>query len=268
MRGDEKRARGTTVSAEPLAEHLLPEINQRVTIAVEGISPVSSRIEDVRSEFIQLAYPAIDLEFADVVTIAWERDGVWMSFVTTVTGVDAQAAVPTILVSSSGRLSRFDHERRDVMRYIELPIELQIVSSRVARVGRSLHTHTNKIGSDSVTFLTTAQFAPGDLLEASIALGTSTNDLVRARVRVVRTEISSGSLRSTCQAVFDEILRSDRAHLMAFVTATGTAVVPAEPPTIDGVGGRDEPRSLSDLEGVLDWIARDRSEREQQTQDH
>jgi hypothetical protein len=59
---------------------------------------------------------------------------------------------------------------------------------------------------------------------------------------------------------------------MAIAAASGVAAAeapteaapiettPVEPTTPDGVGGRDEPRSLSDLQGVLDWLARDRVE--------
>src|SRR5690606_13525128 len=81
-RGLGRAATPTATPLEPIAEHLLPEINQRVTIAVDGAAPVSSRVEDVRARVIQLAFPALELEFADAVTVAWEREGVWMSLVT------------------------------------------------------------------------------------------------------------------------------------------------------------------------------------------
>jgi hypothetical protein len=177
-----------------------------------------------------------------------------------------------VQVAGAGRLSRFDERRLDTPREIEFPVELRVVRSRSVRAGRELTTRTTHIGADMVRFLTTAQFAPGDLIEATIHVGELATDAVRARMRVIRTDTAAEEWRSTCTVTFDEVLRTDRARLMAIAAATGVAAdatpagtpqietTPVEPTTPDGVGGRDEPRSLSDLQGVLDWLARDRVE--------
>lgn len=250
----------------PIAEHLLPEINQRVTIAVDGATPVPSRVEDVRPTLVQLAYPSLDLEFGNAVTITWERDDAWFSLETRITGLDPHAAVPTMLVASSGRLSRFDERRSDVRSAIELPVDLRVVRSRTIRAGRELHTYTSEVSADTVRFMTSAPFSTGDVIEASIHVGEGADDVISARMRVIRTDTTQGSWRSSCTVAFDEVLRSDRARLVAVAARRGTSIEStdleppsSEPTTIDGVGGRDEPRSLSDLQGVLEWLGRDRT---------
>jgi hypothetical protein len=252
---------------EPVPEHLLPEINQRVTIAGRGSSTVPSRVEDVGATALQLAFPALELEFGDAATLSWERDDVWFSLETHVTGIDSRAAVPTILVASSGKLSRYDERRRDVRRSIELPIELRVLRARGIRAGRELHTYTVEIGTDAIRFVSSAPFVPGDMIEASIRIGEAQDDVVGARVRVIRVDTVPGSWRSSCTVAFDEILRSDRARLIAVADAGGIeaadsaetvdqSVAASEPTTLDGVGGRDEPRSVGDLQGVLEWLRR------------
>lgn len=249
--------------SEPVPEHLLPEINQRVSIAGADSATVSSRVEDLGASSLQLAFPSIELEFGDHVTLTWEREDVWFSLETHVTGIDSRSAVPTILVASSGVLTRYDERRRNLRRSIELPIELRVLRARGIRAGHELHTFTVEVSGDSVRFASTAPFAPGDLIEARIRIGESHDDTIGARVRVIRVDTEPGSWRSTCTASFDEILRTDRARLIAVADAGGVTApeTPAEytrsePTTLDGVGGRDEPRSVADLHGVLEWLRR------------
>jgi hypothetical protein len=267
-----RRSRGAAQSSqtpvgEPVAEHLLPEINQRVTIAAHGTSSVPSRIEDIGATSLQLAFPALELEFGDPVTLTWERDDVWFSLDTYVTGLDSRAAVPTILVASSGFLSRYDERRRDVRRLIELPIELRVMRARGIRAGRELHTYTVEVSADTVRFMSSAPFSPGDMIETSIRIGDAQDDVVGARVRVIRVDTVPGSWRSSCTVTFDEILRTDRARLIAVADAEGVETersdepadrspARSEPTTLDGVGGRDEPRSVGDLQSVLEWLRR------------
>jgi c-di-GMP-binding flagellar brake protein YcgR len=267
-----RRSRGTSGSEHehepaPIPAHLLPDVNQRVTLAVDGAAPVPSRVEDVRPNTIQLAFPALELGFGDAITITWEREDAWFSLETRITGLDPTAAVPTIFVAASGNLARFDERRRDVRRSIELPVDLRVVRSRAIRMGRELHTFTTEVSTDTVRFSTSAPFAPGDLVEATIRVGEGPQDTISARMRVIRTDTAPGSWRSSCTATFDEVLRSDRARLVAIAAAEGVETSDLQPPgsptTEDGIGGRDEPRSLSDLQGVLEWLGRDRSHHEE-----
>jgi hypothetical protein len=184
-----------------------------------------------------------------------------MRLETHVTGVDSRSAVPTILVATEGHLSRYDDRRRDVRRLVELPIELRILRARGVRSGRELHTYTVEVASEHLRFETTATFSPGDVVEAKVRVGEGADDVVGTRLRVVRVDTLPGSWRSSCTAAFEEILRSDRARLLAAAEAAGTITAHepspshvAEPTTADGVGGRDEPRPLSDLQHVIDYL--------------
>lgn len=271
-----RRPRGAgTTTAAPLThalipEHLLPEINQRVTVTMGEHVPVPSRVEDVIGSGILLALPALPLEFGDRVVVTWERDDAWFSLEAPVLGIDARAAVPTVQISNAGRLARYDERRSDIRRVVKLDIDLRVVRARAVRPGHELHTHTVEVSSNAIRFESSAPFAPGDLIEATLHLGEGARDLVNVRVRVIRVDAVSGSWRSTCTAAYDEILRSDRARLVAVADARGVEVLepdvePAsadpsehasEPTTLDGVGGRDAPQELNDLHGVIDWLRR------------
>lgn len=274
IRRSKQQTRGVVDEPEPVAAHLLPEINQRVTVATGEHVPVPSRVEDHLGGMLELAFPSVPLEFGDEVVLTWERDEMWFTLETRVLAVDEHAPVPTVRVGTAGRFSRHGEGRADGPRTAALPIELRIVRARALRAGRELTTHTVQVGRDSLTFATTAPFAPGDVIEARIELGEATRDVVSARVRIVRVDALPGSWRSTCTATFDEILRSDRARLLAVAdaraaqeraqgqaAATTGGLSAAAPPTLDGVGGRDEPQQLSTLESVVEWLRRDQPER-------
>lgn len=250
-----RRGRGADAPAgpTPIAEHLLPEVNQRVTVAMGEHVPVASRVEDLGTGELELAMPALALEEGDQVVVTWERDDAWFSMDTRVVSIDDAATVPTLRVATAGRLSRYDERRADARRAVALPIELRVVRARALRTGRDLSTWTTEVSGSAVRFATTAPFAPGDLLEARVRLGDGTDDIVSARVRIIRVDALSGSWRSTCTASFDEILRSDRARLMAFADSAPAAAA-SEPPTLDGVGGRDEPQELGTFQDAVEWL--------------
>jgi hypothetical protein len=277
------------LTLEPIPMHLAPEINQRVTITTGEHIPVPSRVEDSAGGAIIVADPALPLEFGDRLIVAWERENEWVSLDTRVLGVDERASVPTVHVAAGGRIRRFDDRRGDIRREVELPLELRVVQARALRFGRELHTHTVEVSSGALRFPTTAPLAPGDVLEARIRVGEGARDEVTARVRIIRVDSVSGSWRSVCTVALDEMLRSERARLLAIADATGREIAAepaadvrnavgeidvaafadalgvatppmqpgvATPPTQDGVGGRDEPESLSTFEGVVDWLKR------------
>ncbi|MCB0879380.1 MAG: hypothetical protein KDC46_10450 [Thermoleophilia bacterium] len=273
-----RRAAGRTTTAppadigEPVPVHLLPDINQRITIGTAHESPVPSRVEDRGTAQMQLAFPAIDVAFGDEVTLTWERDDTWFRLTTRVTGVDSRSAVPTILVSASGHLSRYDERRSDLRRRIEFPVELRVLRARAIRAGRELHTYTTEVASSTITFATSAPFSPGDVVECKVLIGDGPDDVIGARLHVVRVDTHPGSWRSTCTGTIDEILRTDRARLMAAADAGGIATseltppdahdpssTASEPPTQDGVGGRDEPQHSRNVQFVLEWLQRGQS---------
>ena len=266
-----RRSRSASVSDiapaphELIPAHLLPEINQRVTVTTGEHVPVPSRVEDLVATGIQLAHPALPLEFGDRVVVTWERDGAWFSMESRVLGSDPLATVPTLQVSSAGRLSRYDERRGDARRAIRLDIELRVVRARAIRPGRELRTHTVELSANAVRFESSAPFAPGDLIAARLHVGEGTQDVITTRIRVIRVDSVTGSWRATCTAAFDEILRSDRARIVAVADAAGTmpvepveplAVEPAAPTTRDGVGGRDEPHQLGNLDAAVEWLRR------------
>ena len=264
-----RAAAAATTTLPPVEQHLLPEINQRITIARGEHVPVPSRIEDVGESAIQIAMPALPLEFGDSVVLTWERDDAWCSLDTRVLGVDEDAAVPTVHLAAAGRLRRFDERRADARREIALPIELQILSARAIRAGRELTTVTTEVSGTAIRFATTASFAPGDTMEARIRVSEGETDVVSARVRVVRVDAVSGSWRSTCTVTFEEILRSDRARLIALAeVGSDTPSAPhasaelelepldVQPPSPDGIGGRDEPQPIGSYEEAVAWLRR------------
>lgn len=251
-----------------VAAHLLPDINQRVTVAMGEHVPVASRVEDSSGSAILLALPALPLDSGDPVVVTWEREGAWFSLDTRVESIDEHASVPTVSVAAGGRLTRYDERRTDSRRAVELPIELRVVRARALRPGRELRTTTVEVSANAIRFATSAPFAPGDLIEARVQLGEGVRDMVSTRIRVIRIDAVTGSWRSTCTATFDEVLRSDRERIIAVANATGTEVedgssalhvaapVPATPPTVDGVGGRDEPDTASSVAAAVEWLNR------------
>lgn len=255
-------------SLPPVPAHLLPEVNQRVSITMGEHVPVPTRVDDIVDGMIVLAAPSLALEFGDAVVMTWETDGAWSSLDTRVLGVDHSSTVPTVRVASAGRLSRYDERRADVRRSVELPIDLKVVRARALRPGRELQTRTSEVSSSALRFVTSAPFAPGDVVELRIRIGSGADDVVGARVRVIRIDAVTGSWRSTCTATFEEMLRTDKARLLAVVSSSGTArdevpvtELPPPPPTAtpttaDGVGGRDEPEPVGTFDDAVAWLRR------------
>lgn len=201
----------------PVAQ--LPHVNQRLTVWMGEHSPLPSRVEDHADGEIVISYPNMPLVVGDPVSVSWEGDPGWYSLDTTVTAVDDASAVPTVTVSATGRLRRHDERRSDVRREIALPLELRIVMARVVKGGRTLNTHTTELSGDALRFSTSAPFAPGDLVESRLTL--SDGEVVSSRLRVIRMDAVSGSWRQTCTAAFDDILRSDRSRIVAYLESHG-----------------------------------------------
>lgn len=241
------------------AGELLPRINQRVTISSGPQVPVPSRVEDIGDGRVQIAFPSMQLEFGDEVVLNWEHDDAWYSLETRVLGLDQQASVPVVHLASSGHLTRYDDRRTDVRRSIELPIELRVVRARGVRSGHELRTRTVELSANAIRFVTSAPFAPGDLVEARLIVGEGLGDVITARLRVIRIDVQPEEFHTTCSATFDEILRSDRARIIALADTVGNLRPPtrATPPTLDGVGGRDAPIDLGNLQSVVEWLRRD-----------
>lgn len=258
---------------EPIPLHLLPEVNQRVTVSHGQHVPVPSRVEDIAGGVIMLADPTLPLEFGDRVVVAWERDNAWFSLESRILGIDELAHVPTVHVAARGRLARYDERRTDLRREVDLPIDLRVTRARAIQSGRVLGTRTTEVSGTAVRFVTSAPFAPGDVVEATIRLADGPGGEVGARLRIIRIDSVTGSWRQHCTAVFDEILRADRARILALISVQGTqpqpdidargAVTRAVPgaaaaPTLDGVGGRDEPEHLGTFDDVVGWLKRRR----------
>jgi hypothetical protein len=257
-------AHGSAI-AERIPARQLPGVNHRVSVAMGEHVPVPSRVEDIRDDALVLAAPALALDPGDQVVVNWEQDGAWFSLTTRVSAVDRNAFVPTIDLSTCGQLRRHDERRTNERIAVELSVDARIIQARAIRAGRELQVRTSEVGPGAVRFSTSAPFAPEDVVEVRIALGTGVEDIVSARVRVMRVETVSGSWRSTVTAAFDEILRSDRARLLATAAAIApkpkpldtTALAPmTPPPTLDGVGGRDEPESIDTLDAAVEWLRR------------
>lgn len=257
-------------------EYLLPRINQRVTIAIGDHSPVPTRVEDLGSDRLIVADPAMALQLGDHVVMSWESEEGWFSLTAPVLGVAHDVGVPVLHVANAGRLNTFNERRRDVRRMVTLPMELRVRSSRAVRPGRALDSRTVEISGTAIRFITNAPFAPGDVIEARIRVGEALDDVVGARLHVVRLDALNGSWRQHCTAVIDEMLRSDRARLLAVADTLDSSSPDDEqsesinidvdptnashllttepmtpPPTEDGVGGRDEPAPTSAMAEVF-----------------
>ncbi|MCW2950691.1 MAG: hypothetical protein JWN41_1704, partial [Thermoleophilia bacterium] len=62
------RTRASAAAADTLDQvpaHLLPQINQRVTVTLGERTPMPSRVEDLTGTHIVLADPVLPLEFGD-----------------------------------------------------------------------------------------------------------------------------------------------------------------------------------------------------------
>lgn len=258
------RERGRSGVAELVPLDQLPSVNQRVSITYGDHVPVPSRVEDLDRDGIVIAQPSLALEAGDEVLITWECDGTWCSFATRVLDIDAVSIVPTIRLDTSGQLRVHDERRITGRREMSVPVYVRVVRSRAIRAGRELELHTTELGGDAVRFASSAAFAPGDVLELRLALQDGVDVYVGARAHVIRVDSVTGSWRSAITVAFDDILRSDRARIIAAMENLGRAAQASDDadgaravaPTQDGVGGRDEPESISTLEAAVDWLRR------------
>jgi hypothetical protein len=201
--------------AVPLAA--LPRVNQRLTVWIGDHSPAPSRVEDIEGGEIVISSPNLALAAGDPVTLSWEGETAWYSLDSHVSAVDDHSPVPTVSVVARGRFARHDERRSDVRVEVALPLELRVVMARVVKGGRSLNTHTMEVGGTALRFSTSAPLAPGDVLESRLSL--TEGDVVGARLRVIRMDAVSGSWRQTCTASYEDILRSDRSRVVAFLEA-------------------------------------------------
>lgn len=248
-----------------LTDRELPEINERITVTMGEHIPVPSRIEDISDFSIEMAEPSLPLSIGDNIVITWESSGVWCSFSTTVELIDSLSTVPTVQVSRRGYLTRHDERREGIRHKAGFSAALRVIQARAIRSSQELTVRTSEIGDDAIQFVSSASFSPNDIVEARVSLG-SVSDDVNMRLKVIRVDSVSGSWRCTITASYEEILRSDKARLLANaanfasqndgqqLTDKLEAITP--PVTEDGVGGRDEPESISTLQAAVEWLKR------------
>lgn len=190
----------------------LPEINDRIMIVSAGHNPQPSRIEDDDSDEIVIASPNIPLDMDDHIVLTWERDEGWYSFETRVTGVQNNVRRPAIRVSKAGFVQFNGDDRRSMRKKARLPLELRIIMSRAVKPGHVLHTQCVELSASAIRFATSAPFAPGDIVEATLTLGPT--ETLSMRVKVVRVDTHATSWKQEVSAVFDEILQSDRSRII------------------------------------------------------
>jgi hypothetical protein len=214
----------TKPAAEPAGEPhpLLPHVNQRVTIWAEGRAPEPSRVEDETADSIVIAAPSLQLEDGEPVSLTWEGEDGYFRLETTAVGGRGGISLPTITVSSRGQLQRFDERKRQLRRKVELDLSLRVVMSRGLRPGIELQTKTSEIGDHALTFETTAPLELSDQLEAKLALPDSTS--ISMRLKIMRVDVTRGGIRHECSAVYDDILRSDRSRIAAYLESFETSV--------------------------------------------
>lgn len=200
---------------------VLPQINQRVTVSRGGEEPVPSRVDDESGEEILLASPSIALSEGDPIVLTWESEDGWFSLESSVQRIDEESTLPTVSIAKRGRVSRFSDRRTEIRRQVSLRCDLRVVVTRVVKPGRTLTTMTVELSANAVRFTTSAPFAPGDVMEAHIQL--RDGESVTARLKVIRMDTVSGSWRQTCTATFDDILRSDRSRIVAFLESGALA---------------------------------------------
>jgi hypothetical protein len=221
-----RRAEHEPDDEQPTVPHeLLPHVNQRVTVWARGRSPEPSRVEDETGESIVLSAPSQPIEDGEPISLTWEGDDCWFRFETTAHIEPPSLAtggvrLPTVVVSSKGHLSRFDERRKDLRARVHLDLNLRVVMARGLRAGLELSTHTIDLGTDTVTFETTAPLQPGDMLEARITL--EPGEWISARLKITRVDVTSGGVRQRCMASYDDILRSDRSRIGAYLEAIAT----------------------------------------------
>lgn len=195
----------------------LPRVNQRVTVLTAGHEPVPSRVEDEVGDTLVIASPNFPLEENEPVVVSWETEDGWYSLRSTVVHVDEHQRLPTVAIHALGNVSFHDERRSSIRREVALDLYLQPVLARVVKPGRDLRTHTVDIGTRGLTFTSSAPLAPGDVLEGRLVL--TAGEPIGTRLRVIRVDSVQGSWRQAVTAVFEEMLRSDRGRLAAFLQA-------------------------------------------------
>lgn len=196
----------------------MPGVNQRVTVLRSGHPPVPSRVEDEAGGSFVIAAPNIALVDGEHIVVSWESDDGWYSLESTVMHVDEASRLPTVSVVPSGSISHHDDRRSDVRVNAEVALELRPVLARVIKPGRTLTTSTIEVGGRAVRFSTSAPFAPGDVMEASLKMGDH-HEPILTRLKVIRVDSATNSWRQVVTAVYDEMLRSDRARLISWIEA-------------------------------------------------
>jgi hypothetical protein len=199
----------------PMPAPVLPRINQRVTVNRAGHPPVPSRVEDDFGDAFVIAAPNVALMDGEPIVIRWESEDGWFSLESTVARVNDMDHVPTVEISSYGRLARHDDRRGDLRCDASVPLDLRPVMARVLKPGHVLRTQTTEVGGQALRFASSSPFAPGDLLEAQLLL--DPDDPIRMRLKVIRVDSVSDSWRQVCTAAYEEILRTDRMRLIEWL---------------------------------------------------
>jgi hypothetical protein len=224
-----KPARTSNASAVP-AVGPRPEINQRVTVRLGAGTPAPSRVDDESANGLVLSLPSLPLEVGDRVEVAWESESGWFHLDTEVREIEEGGNLPTVTVAREGALSRHADRRGSTRASIQLPIEVRVITSRAVKPGQVLATTTREIGTEAISFATSAPFAPGDVLEALLTL--PAGDVASMRLRLIRVDAIASAWKQTGTAVMDDSLRSDRtriATLLDGAVAAASAEVVAEP---------------------------------------
>ena len=200
---------------QPPAPTALPRINQRVTVFRGSEEPVPTRVEDETDSGMVLASPNMALSSGDTITLSWEGESGWYMLETSVLEIDDVAALPTVTLGKRGRMTRFQNRRTDLRLPVNLQLDIRTGVARVVKPGRELRTHTTEVSANAIRFTTSAPFAPGDTMEVRMTL--EDVEAISSRVKVIRMDSVTGSWRQTCTAVFDDILRTDRSRLAAWL---------------------------------------------------
>jgi hypothetical protein len=222
-----RRSDNSELLPPPAPRELLPHINQRVTVLRAGHPPVPSRVEDEHPGFFTIASPNFALADGEQIVVSWESEDGWYSLESVVERVTEDNHLPTVDIASRGRLSRHNDRRGDLRVSASRTLSVRPVLARVVKPGRTLDTHTVEISAKAISFTTSAPFAPGDIVESTLELGEGVT--IGARLKIIRVDAATDSWRQVCTAMFDEILRSDRAMLMTFLESQQGASAPTAP---------------------------------------
>ncbi len=211
----------------PLPVAVLPQINQRVTVYRAGHPPVPSRVEDERGDSFVIASPNVALMDGESVVVRWESDGGWYSLESVVARINDAQHVPTVEISSYGRLSRHDDRRGDLRHEVSVPLDLRPIMARVLKPGHTLRTQTVEVGGNALRFSTSSPFAPGDIMESQLMI--DPDEPIRVRLKIIRVDSVADSWRQVCTASYDEMLRSDRMRLVEWLETQVTGGLQVTP---------------------------------------